>query len=103
MPTYEYACTACGQHSEVFQRFDEAPLTTCASCGGELRKVFHAAGIVFKGSGFYATDNRSRKASTTDGGSSSTSAAPSTPASPSTPSTPAAPSTTSSTSDGGAS
>ncbi len=59
MPTYEYGCTACGQHIEVFQRFSEDPLTTCGVCGGALRKVFHPAGIVFKGSGFYATDSRS--------------------------------------------
>jgi putative FmdB family regulatory protein len=63
MPTYEYECTSCGQHIEVFQRFSEDPLTTCGNCGGALRKVFHPAGIVFKGSGFYATDSRSKKAS----------------------------------------
>jgi putative FmdB family regulatory protein len=60
MPTYEYACTKCGQHVEVFQRLSEAPLSTCGVCGGPLRKVFHPAGIVFKGSGFYATDSRSK-------------------------------------------
>ena len=60
MPTYEYECTACGQHVEVFQRITEDPLTTCGACGGPLRKVFHPAGIVFKGSGFYATDHRSK-------------------------------------------
>ena len=59
MPTYEYECTSCGQHIEVFQRISEDPLTTCGVCGGKLRKVFHPAGIVFKGSGFYATDSRS--------------------------------------------
>ena len=59
MPTYEYECTACGQHIEVFQHFTADSLTTCGVCGGPLRKVFHPAGIVFKGSGFYATDNRS--------------------------------------------
>jgi putative FmdB family regulatory protein len=59
MPTYEYECTSCGQHIEVFQRITEDPLTRCGVCGGPLRKVFHPAGIVFKGSGFYATDNRS--------------------------------------------
>ena len=63
MPTYEYECTSCGQHIEVFQRFSEDPLTTCGNCGGVLRKVFHPAGIVFKGSGFYATDSRSKKPS----------------------------------------
>lgn len=60
MPTYEYACTECGQHVEVFQRLSEPPLSTCGVCGGPLRKVFHPAGIVFKGSGFYATDNRAK-------------------------------------------
>ncbi len=59
MPTYEYACTQCGQHVEVVQRISEAPLTACGVCGGKLRKVFHPAGILFKGSGFYSTDNRS--------------------------------------------
>jgi putative FmdB family regulatory protein len=59
VPTYEYRCTACGQQIEVFQRITEDPLTTCGVCGGPLRKVFHPAGIVFKGSGFYATDSRS--------------------------------------------
>ena len=60
MPTYEYACTKCGQHVEVFQRLSEQPLSTCGVCGGPLRKVFHPAGLVFKGSGFYATDNRAK-------------------------------------------
>jgi putative FmdB family regulatory protein len=77
MPTYEYECTACGQHMEVFQRFSEDALTTCGVCGGALRKVFHPAGIVFKGSGFYATDSRapaktgSGSKKDSDGGSSS--------------------------------
>ena len=66
MPTYEYACQSCGRHVEVFQRFSEDSLTTCEVCGGPLRKVFHPAGILFKGSGFYATD--SRRSSTKSGG-----------------------------------
>ena len=65
MPTYEYECTVCGQHIEVFQRFSEDALTTCGVCGGKLRKVVHPAGIVFKGSGFYATDSRSKASSGT--------------------------------------
>jgi putative FmdB family regulatory protein len=65
MPTYEYGCTVCGQHIEVFQRFSEDALTTCGVCGGKLRKVYHPAGIVFKGSGFYATDSRSKASSGT--------------------------------------
>ena len=63
MPTYEYECTSCGQHIEVFQRISEDPLTVCGVCGGRLRKGFHPAGIVFKGSGFYATDSRKAAAS----------------------------------------
>src|SRR5439155_17070611 len=62
MPTYEYACLSCGRHVEVYQRFSDAPLDQCGVCGGPLRKVFHPAGIQFKGSGFYATDSRSAKA-----------------------------------------
>jgi putative FmdB family regulatory protein len=60
MPTYEYACLSCGTHVEVFQRFSEDALTECGVCGGPLRKVFHPAGILFKGSGFYSTDSRQR-------------------------------------------
>lgn len=60
MPTYEYACQSCGTHIEVYQRFSEEPLTECGVCGGPLRKVFHPAGILFKGPGFYSTDSRSR-------------------------------------------
>lgn len=58
MPTYEYACTSCGQHLEVVQSFSDEPLTTCAACGGPMRKVFGSIGIVLKGSGFYKTDSR---------------------------------------------
>jgi putative FmdB family regulatory protein len=60
MPTYEYACTECGNRVEVIQRIDEEPPAVCERCGGMLRKVFHPAGIVFKGSGFYATDSRTK-------------------------------------------
>jgi putative FmdB family regulatory protein len=67
MPTYEYACLSCGHHVEVYQRFSDDPLTVCAVCGGPLRKVFHPAGILFKGSGFYATDSRSARSRGTDG------------------------------------
>ena len=58
MPTYEYACKNCGEHLEVVQSFKDDPLTTCPQCEGELRKVFGAIGIAFKGSGFYKTDSR---------------------------------------------
>jgi len=58
VPTYQYACTECGDQSEVVQRFSDDPLTVCGTCGGRLRKVFSPVGIVFKGSGFYRTDSR---------------------------------------------
>ena len=60
MPTYEYACRNCGEHLEVVQSFRDEPLTTCGNCSGALRKVFSAAGIIFKGSGYYVTDTRAK-------------------------------------------
>ncbi len=84
MPTYEYACTACGHHLEAVQSFSDEPLTTCPHCGGQLRKVFGSVGIVLKGSGFYRTDSRSSNGKATatkakDRESSGTSAADTTP------------------------
>ncbi len=58
MPTYQYRCTECGHDLEAVQKFSDAPLTECPNCGGSLRKVFNAVGVVFKGSGFYRTDSR---------------------------------------------
>jgi putative FmdB family regulatory protein len=58
VPTYQYACTDCAERLEVVQSFTDEPLSVCSSCGGRLRKVFSAVGIVFKGSGFYRTDSR---------------------------------------------
>jgi putative FmdB family regulatory protein len=58
MPTYQYRCTACGHDLEAVQKFSDAALTECPSCGGQLRKVYNAVGVVFKGSGFYRTDSR---------------------------------------------
>jgi putative FmdB family regulatory protein len=56
MPTYEYACKGCGEHLEVVQSFKDDPLSECPSCHGELRKVFSAAGLIFKGSGWHVKD-----------------------------------------------
>jgi putative FmdB family regulatory protein len=67
VPTYQYACTDCGDRSEVVQRFTDDPLTVCAACGGKLRKVFSPVGIVFKGSGFYRTDSRNGSSTVTAG------------------------------------
>jgi putative FmdB family regulatory protein len=58
VPTYQYACTDCAERLEKVQKFTDDPLTVCPTCGGRLRKVFSAVGIVFKGSGFYRTDSR---------------------------------------------
>ncbi len=67
MPTYQYACTDCGDKSEVVQRFTDDPLTVCSACGGKLRKVYSPVGIVFKGSGFYRTDSRKGSSTVTAG------------------------------------
>ncbi|MBN0048349.1 FmdB family transcriptional regulator [Streptomyces actuosus] len=71
MPTYQYQCTECGEGLEAVQKFTDDALTECPNCGGRLKKVFSAVGIVFKGSGFYRNDSR--------GASSSSSPAPSKP------------------------
>ena len=58
MPIYEYACTACGERTEAKQSFDDPPLEECPHCGGKLRKLYSPVGIVFRGSGFYSTEQR---------------------------------------------
>lgn len=73
MPTYEYRCKKCGRQFEVVQSFRDKPLKHHEECGGDLQKVFHARGVVFKGSGFYVTDSRSSSSTTTSGSSSSSS------------------------------
>jgi putative FmdB family regulatory protein len=59
VPTYQYACTECGEQLERVQSFSDPALTECPACSGKLRKVFNSVGIVFKGSGFYRNDSRS--------------------------------------------
>lgn len=59
MPTYEYRCSA-GHQFEQFQRMNEAPIERCPTCGAPAERLLSAgAGLLFKGSGFYITDNRS--------------------------------------------
>ncbi|WP_433268127.1 FmdB family zinc ribbon protein [Actinosynnema sp. CS-041913] len=58
MPTYQYACTECDHRFEAVQSFSDSALTKCPECEGKLRKLYGAVGVVFKGSGFYRTDNR---------------------------------------------
>jgi putative FmdB family regulatory protein len=64
MPTYEYRCTNCQHELEAFQKFSDPPLSVCPVCNGQLRKVFNSVGVIFKGSGFYSTDNHSKGAAT---------------------------------------
>ncbi len=60
MPVYTYRCENCGVQFDRHQSFSDLPLTRCPECSKKtLRKVYTPVGIVFKGSGFYATDNRS--------------------------------------------
>jgi putative FmdB family regulatory protein len=72
VPTYQYACTGCGDQLEAVQKFTDDALTECPSCFGKLRKVFSAVGVVFKGSGFYRTDSRAKSSAVDTGSSSST-------------------------------
>lgn len=58
MPTYAYACRACGHTFDAVQSIHDDSLETCPSCSGPLRRVFGTVGVTFKGSGFYRTDSR---------------------------------------------
>src|SRR5437762_11237384 len=66
MPTYGYKCKTCGHEFEVLQKMSDAPLKTCPNCSGELQKKMYAAGVIFKGSGYYTTDYKSTKGSGSD-------------------------------------
>ena len=60
MPTYEYECSKCGHQFEHFQSIKDKPLQRCPQCKGKVKRLIGTgAGIIFKGSGFYATDYRS--------------------------------------------
>lgn len=96
MPTYAYACTACGHAFEIVQSFSDDSLSVCPECEGRLRKVFSSVGVVFKGSGFYRNDARAGAKSTALSPASSTPAAAS--ASSTSSSTPASSTSSSSTS-----
>ncbi|CAL9544753.1 hypothetical protein SUDANB105_04296 [Streptomyces sp. enrichment culture] len=73
MPTYQYQCTECGEGLEAVQKFTDDALTECPNCGGRLKKVFSAVGIVFKGSGFYRNDSRGSSSSSSPASSKSSS------------------------------
>lgn len=60
MPTYAYGCQNCGSEFERVQKFTDKPVSKCPVCGkGPVRRLVQPAAIVFKGSGWYATDHRS--------------------------------------------
>jgi putative FmdB family regulatory protein len=77
VPTYDYQCRRCGHITEVIHSMLEEGPSACERCGGELRRVFHPTGIIFKGGGFYKTDSRS--ADSTSGARSSSPAKSSSP------------------------
>ncbi|CAM5684974.1 MULTISPECIES: FmdB family zinc ribbon protein [Streptomyces] len=93
MPTYQYQCTECGEGLEAVQKFTDDALTECPSCGGRLKKVFSAVGIVFKGSGFYRNDSRGSSSSSSPASSKSSASSDSKPSSSSSDSKPSSSST----------
>jgi putative FmdB family regulatory protein len=65
MPTYEYVCTKCGHRFEAIQSMTEKPLSRCPVCKSAIRRVINGGiGVIFKGSGFYSTDNKKSSALT---------------------------------------
>ena len=67
MPIYVYQCDTCGLTFERRQYMSEPPMVDCPECDGHVRRVIQPVGIVFKGSGFYVTDNRSRSSTALPG------------------------------------
>jgi putative FmdB family regulatory protein len=65
VPTYAYACKDCSHAFEIQQSFSDSSLSVCPECSGTLRKKFNSVGVVFKGSGFYRTDSRDTKSTST--------------------------------------
>ena len=67
MPTYNYYCSDCDAHFSYFQKMSESPITSCESCGGEVKRLITGGtGLIFKGSGFYLTDYKNSQKSTED-------------------------------------
>ncbi|RJQ32138.1 MAG: zinc ribbon domain-containing protein [Actinobacteria bacterium] len=62
MPTYEYKCSKCEKTFELLQGVNEKPVKTCQFCDGEVSRVFHPVGVIYKGSGFYTTDYKKKEA-----------------------------------------
>jgi len=63
MPTYEYKCQDCGCTFEKFQNMKDKPVAKCTTCGGKVQRLIGTGScVIFKGSGFYATDYANSKA-----------------------------------------
>jgi putative FmdB family regulatory protein len=67
MPLYEYRCENCGVRFERRQHINDDPVEVCPECGGQVHRLIHPVGIIFKGSGFYVTDNRAKSSTATPG------------------------------------
>jgi putative FmdB family regulatory protein len=65
MPTYDYKCEKCERTFEYFQSMSDKPLSICQECNGSLKRLIGGGlGIIFKGSGFYVTDNKGKNSNT---------------------------------------
>ncbi|MFQ6100854.1 MAG: FmdB family zinc ribbon protein [Anaerolineae bacterium] len=67
MPLYEYQCQACGVRFERWQHVNDEPVKVCPECGGEVHRLIQPVGVIFKGSGFYVTDNRGKSSTSQPG------------------------------------
>jgi len=67
MPLYEYECESCGVRFERRQHMEDEPIKTCPECAGDVHRLIQPVGIIFKGSGFYVTDNRAKSSTATPG------------------------------------
>ena len=76
MPLYEYQCEDCGVRFERRQHINDDPIEICPECGGNVHRLIYPVGIIFKGSGFYVTDNRAKSSTATPGDAKKTPKAP---------------------------
>ncbi len=67
MPLYEYECKDCGVRFERRQHMEDEPIESCPECSGEVHRLIQPVGIIFKGSGFYVTDNRAKSSTAVPG------------------------------------
>jgi putative FmdB family regulatory protein len=59
LPVYEYECTGCSSHFELIRGFNDDGDVSCPECGCDAQRIFSPVPVIFKGSGFYVTDQRS--------------------------------------------